>query len=211
MQGMRKKAEPAPRKTHIRNPEQTRARLLQATVELLATKGPDALSIKEAAQLANVSRGVAYQHFEDRDHLLREAKGWITERLLESIQNSSVASADDVMLHVARLIMQNRDAATLLVADAIAGRELSHDHPINRMVRQTLKHMQSAGEARADLDVDVLAYIFLGMTSTLVMLSRLPDSDPDELAQRFTRELSNMIRHGIFSPEPATARQQSRK
>lgn len=203
---MRKKVAAAPRKAHIRNPEQTRARLLQATVELLATKGPDALSIKEAAQLANVSRGVAYQHFEDRDHLLSEAKGWITERLLESIQNSSVASADDVMLHVARLLMQNRDAATLLVSDAISGRELSPDHPINRMVRQTLKHMQTSGEARADLDIDMLAYIFLGMTSTLVMLSRLPDSDPEQLAQRFTRELSNLIRHGIFASEPPAAR-----
>ncbi len=204
--GMSKKVEPTPRKTHIRNPVQTRARLLQATVELLALKGPDALSIKEAAQLANVSRGVAYQHFTDRDHLLREAKGWITERLLESVQYSSVASADDVMLQTARLVMQNRDAATLLIADAIAGRELSTDHPINRMVRQTLKHMQSTGEARADLDVEILSYIFLGMTSTLVMLSRLPESNPEELAQRFTRELSNFIRHGIFSPAPAPQR-----
>ena len=199
---MNKPAEPTPRKTHIRNPVQTRERLLQATVELLALKGPDALSIKEAAQLANVSRGVAYQHFTDRDHLLREAKGWITERLLESVQYSSVASADDVMLQTARLVMQNRDAATLLIADAIAGRELSTDHPINRMVRQTLKHMQSTGEARADLDVEILSYIFLGMTSTLVMLSRLPDSDHEQLAQRFTRELSNFLRHGIFSPTP---------
>ncbi|PTU30494.1 TetR/AcrR family transcriptional regulator [Stenotrophobium rhamnosiphilum] len=197
---MSKTVEPTPRKTHIRNPVQTRERLLQATVELLALKGPDALSIKEAAQLANVSRGVAYQHFTDRDHLLREAKGWITERLLESVQYSSVASADDVMLQTARLVMQNRDAATLLIADAIAGRELSSDHPINRMVRQTLKHMQSTGEARADLDVEILSYIFLGMTSTLVMLSRLPDSDHEQLAQRFTRELSNFLRHGIFSP-----------
>lgn len=203
---MRKKVLPTPRKTHIRNPVQTRARLLQATVELLATKGPDALSIKEAAQLANVSRGVAYQHFEDRDHLLREAKGWITERLLESVQYSSVASADDVMLQTARLVMQNRDAATLLIADAIAGRELSSDHPINRMVRQTLKHMQNTGEARADLDIEILSYIFLGMTSTLVMLSRLPESDPEALAQRFTRELSNFLRHGIFAPEPPPAR-----
>lgn len=202
---MSKTVEPTPRKTHIRNPVQTRERLLQATVELLALKGPDALSIKEAAQLANVSRGVAYQHFADREHLLREAKGWITERLLESVQYSSVASADDVMLQTARLVMQNRDAATLLIADAIAGRELSTDHPINRMVRQTLKHMQTTGEARADLDVEILSYIFLGMTSTLVMLSRLPDSDHEELAQRFTRELSNFIRHGIFTPTPQRA------
>ncbi len=199
---MREETKPAASKTRIRNPVQTRARLLQATVELLALKGPDGLSIKEAAQLAKVSRGVAYQHFQDRGHLLSEAKGWITERLIESMQGSgmAMAGADDVMLHVARLILQNRDAATLLISDAIAGRELSPEHPINRLIRQSLERLKSTGEARADLDTEVLSYIFLGMTSTLVMLSRLPNSDAEDLAQRFTRELSGFMRQGIFSP-----------
>src|SRR3546814_6819334 len=56
----------APSKTRTRNPEQTRAKLLQATIDLLADKGADALSLKEAARIAKVSRGVAYQHFQDR-------------------------------------------------------------------------------------------------------------------------------------------------
>mgnify|MGYP006146286733 CR=1 FL=1 len=119
------KKKTAARKPRIRNPVLTRARLLQATVELLAQKGADGLSIKEAAELAQVSRGVAYQHFKHRDHLLREAKTWMTERVLESIQTSDVAAPDDVLLHTARLVLQNRDAATLLMSDAIAGRELS--------------------------------------------------------------------------------------
>ncbi|HEY0914154.1 MAG TPA: TetR/AcrR family transcriptional regulator [Solimonas sp.] len=205
---MRQKTETAARKPRIRNPVQTRARLLQATVELLARKGPDGLSIKEAAELAEVSRGVAYQHFEDRDHLLREAKGWITERLLESMKDSGVAVADDVLLHTARLVLKNRDATTLLISDAIAGRELLPAHPINRLLRLSLEQLKKNGEARADLDIEILSYIFLGMTSTLVMLSRIPDSDPEELAQRFARELSAFMREGIFSPTllPGTPR-----
>lgn len=201
---MRQKTDTAARKPRIRNPVQTRARLLQATVELLARKGPDGLSIKEAAELAEVSRGVAYQHFEDREHLLREAKGWITERLLESMQNSGVAAADDVLLHTARLVLQNRDATTLLISDAIAGRELLPEHPINRLLRLSLEQLKKSGEARADLDIEILSYIFLGMTSTLVMLSRIPDSDPEELAQRFARELSAFMREGIFSSPTAS-------
>lgn len=197
---MTESIKPAARRPRIRNPVQTRARLLQATVEILAQKGPDGLSIKEAASLAKVSRGVAYQHFEHREHLLREAKGWITERLLESMQEGSVAKADDMMLHVARLVMQNRDAVTLLVSDAIAGRELSPNHPITRIVRQSLERLKGTGEARADIDIDILAYIFLGMTSTLVMLSRIPDADQEALAQRFARELSGFMRRGILSP-----------
>jgi AcrR family transcriptional regulator len=186
-------------KTRIRNPALTRARLLQATVEILAQKGPDGLSLKDAASLANVSRGVAYQHFEDREHLLREAEDWITARLLESIQAEAVADPDEVLLSATRLILQNRDAASLLIADAMAGRDLSPKHPINRLIRQSLERMQAAGEARADLDIDILSYIFLGMTSTLVMLSRLPDSDPEELAQRFAREFAAFMEQGVFT------------
>ncbi|MFP5306835.1 MAG: TetR/AcrR family transcriptional regulator [Gammaproteobacteria bacterium] len=186
------------RKTRIRNPTQTRARLLQATVEIMAQKGADGLSIKEAARLAKVSRGVAYQHFEHREHLLREAKGWITERMLDSMQNMDPASADDLLLRMARLILQNRDAATLLISDAVAGRDLSLDHPITRLVRESLERLKRTGEARAGLDTDILAYIFLGMVSTLVMLSRLPGTDAEELAQRFTREFSNFMLLGIY-------------
>lgn len=199
---MTEKAKPGkrPRKAHIRNPELTRARLLQATVEILARKGPDGVSLKDAATLANVSRGVAYQHFEHREHLLREAKEWITVRLLESIQKEAVSDPDEVLLNATRLILQNRDAATLLIADAMAGRDLSPKHPINRLIRMSIERMQAAGEARADLDIDIVSYIFLGMTSTLVMLSRLPDSDPEDLAQRFAREFSAFMNQGVFTP-----------
>jgi AcrR family transcriptional regulator len=194
------------RKTRIRNPTQTRARLLQATVEIMAQKGADGLSIKEAARLAKVSRGVAYQHFEHREHLLREAKGWITERMLDSMQNMDPASADDLLLRMARLILQNRDAATLLISDAVAGRDLSLDHPITRLVRESLERLKRTGEARADLDADILAYIFMGMVSTLVMLSRLPGTDAEELAQRFTREFSGFMRLGIYASSARTPR-----
>lgn len=188
------------RKPRIRNPVLTRARLLQATVEILAQKGAEGLSIKEAARLAKVSRGVAYQHFEHREHLLSEAKGWITERIVESMQTADTATPDRLLLHMARLILQNRDAATLLISDAIAGRDLSLDHPLNRLVKASLEQMKSRGEARADLDIEVLSFIFLGMVSTLVMLSRLPGSDAETLAQRFTREFSSFMRQGIYEP-----------
>lgn len=194
------KPQKQPKISRIRNPALTRARLLQATVEILAQKGADGLSIKEAARLAKVSRGVAYQHFEHREHLLREAKGWITERLLESMQNANTATPDDLLLHMARLILNNRDAATLLITDAIAGRDLSLDHPLNRLLAVSLEQMKGRGEARADLDIEILSYIFLGMVSTLVMLSRLPGSEVEVLAQRFTREFSSFMRQGIFDP-----------
>lgn len=205
-----KAKKPVVRPARIRNPALTRARLLQATVELLARKGADGLSIKEVALLAKVSRGVAYQHFEHREHLLAEAKKWISASLLESLQNSGPVNPDDLLLHMARLILRNREAATLLISDAIAGRDLSADHPLNRWLLQALDQLKRSGAARAELDSEILSYIFLGMVSTLVMLSRLPGTDPEDLAQRFKKEFSEFMRHGIYA-QPAPAPRRSSK
>src|ERR1700743_3524324 len=61
-------------KKRVRDPVLTRAKLLQATIELVTEKGAAALSLKEAARRAKVSRGVAYLHFDDREQLLHEAQ-----------------------------------------------------------------------------------------------------------------------------------------
>lgn len=198
----------APRKkTRIRNPEQTRARLLQATVEILAQKGEEGVSLKDAALRANLSRGVAYQHFRDRDHLLSEAKDWITDRMVDSMSILDPATADVKLLQMARLILFHRDAATLLVSEALAGRELAPDHPITRMLREALQSLKDSGQARPDADVEILTYIFLGMVATQIMLSRLPGADKEQLAQRFTRELSAFMRQGLFqAPAPLKTR-----
>src|SRR6266404_9450021 len=73
-------------KVRTRNPMETRAKLLQATIDLIAEKGPDALSLKEAARRAKVSRGVAYLHFVDRDELMSKARSWISDQLQEGVR-----------------------------------------------------------------------------------------------------------------------------
>jgi len=183
----------------VRNPAQTRSRLLQASVELMARNGVEAVSLKEAARLARVSRGVAYQHFNDRDHLLREAKAWIAERLLAVLAQSDPGDAEGQLLRMTRLILDNRDACTLLLGDALAGRALAPDHPITRLLRQLLEGLKSSGAARADLDVEILAYIFLGMVSSLIMLGHVTPDARETLAQRFSDELLRFMQKGIFN------------
>lgn len=190
----------APRtKQRNRNPEQTRARLLQATIGLVAEKGADALSLKEAARIAKVSRGAAYQHFEDRDHLLREAKSWISERLMEAVAEVDSASMDEHVEQIARLVLNNREASTLLVADALAGRSLDASHPLYKLTLKVLEGFRAGGGARSDTDVEVLSVIMLGTVATLIMLSHLPGGgDTGDLARRFTREWTRILREGIF-------------
>lgn len=198
------------KKPRVRNPQHTRAKLLQATIDLLAAKGPDALSLKEAARVANVSRGVAYQHFTDRDHLLREAKAWMSDRLLESANEVQPAlkekDVDQVthesVLHIAKLVLSNREAARLLIIDALAGKALEADHPIFKLVIRDLELLQASGKARSDIDIEILSFILLGSISTILMLSHSPNAgDIDSLAQRYTATWTRLIREGMLTKE----------
>jgi AcrR family transcriptional regulator len=193
-------SETSTQKTRIRNPKQTRVKLLQATIDLVAEKGADALSVKEAARVANVSRGVAYQHFEDRDHLLREAKAWLSERLLDSITGElTPESMEDRVYRSARLVLNNRDACRLLIADAMAGKDLLLDHPLYRLLTDALEQFRTSGNARPDMDLGILSSILFGVMTSIVMMSYQDNSDVDQLARRFTVEWTRILREGIFT------------
>jgi AcrR family transcriptional regulator len=194
-------------KPRIRNPAQTRARLLQATIGLVAEKGDDALSVKEAARAANVSRGAAYQHFEDRDHLLREAKTWIADRLAEAVGVFNSAPLELQVSQVVDLVLGNREAARLLVADCLAGKGIEADHPLYRRLLQCLEDFKASGDARTDIDVDVMSYIMLGSVASMVMLSRPREGiDIADLSRRYTAEWTRILRQGIFALEKPVER-----
>ncbi|MDB5968655.1 MAG: TetR/AcrR family transcriptional regulator [Hydrocarboniphaga sp.] len=197
-------SERSPQKTRTRNPEQTRARLLQATIDLVAEKGAGALSLKEAARVANVSRGVAYQHFEDRDHLLREAQASLSERLAESMAGElHPDTMEDRVYQVARLVLNNREASRILIADALAGKNLTKDHPLYRLLTDALEQFRASGSARQDMDLEILSSILVGVVTSIVMLSYQVNSDVDTVAQRFTDEWTGILREGIFVKHPA--------
>jgi len=194
------------KKARVRNPAQTRENLLKATVDLLAHRGADGLSLKAVARAANVSRAVAYQHFDDRDHLLREAKIWLSNRLLDSVKDLDSSSMEAQVSSVARVVLGNREAYRVLIADALGGKDLDSEHPLHKVVGQMLEHSRASGDARGDIDVEILSFIMIGSVATLVMLSwRHEAAGIEELAARFTREWGRMLRQGIFAKSDQSA------
>jgi AcrR family transcriptional regulator len=200
-----------PRKHRQRNPAQTRLKLLQATIQLLAEKGVDALSVKEVARIAGVSRAVAYQHFDDREHLLQEAKRWMSHSL-ESIAQSDSSSLEERVHHVSRLVLGNREASRLLIAGALGGQDLSSDHPLYQQVMQLLQEFTVSGNARKDIDIEIMYFIMIGVIASLIMVgARHKRDDIDELADRFTVEWTRVLRHGIFLPGKARSAHAARR
>jgi AcrR family transcriptional regulator len=188
------------KKKRTRNPVATRAKLLQATIELITEKGAAALSLKEAALRANVSRGVAYMHFEDREQLLNEAKVWISEGLQEGIQRFGKAgSLHDRTFYNTKLVLSHPEAAKLMITAAMAGTDLAAEHPLHKLVLNMLKELKANGKVRADIDLEIMTSIMFGSIASTIMLGEQRKGDDlDELAERFTREWSRILRDGIF-------------
>ena len=68
-----------------RNPEATREEILAAARTVLASDGPDGLSLSKVAHLAGVNRGTAYQHFETREDLIKATVAWVSEHLSTTV------------------------------------------------------------------------------------------------------------------------------
>jgi AcrR family transcriptional regulator len=191
-----KKPQPMPR---IKNSEHTRMKLLQATIDLVAKKGADALEMKEVARTASVSRAMAYRHFDDREHLLREAKQWLSDRLLESVTEPQSTSLEDQVYEAAKLVLGNREASRLWVADALDGKVHDLDHPLYKTLIQSLEQFRVSSNARHDIDVEVLTSIMFGVVATLIILGQQQkDADVEDIARRFSAEWTRILSRGLF-------------
>jgi AcrR family transcriptional regulator len=186
----------------IRNPVVTRAKLLQATIELVSEKGAAALSLKEAANRANVSRGVAYLHFEDREQLLQEAKTWISEGLQTGVtQFNENTSLHDRTFHTTKIVLNHPEASKLLIDAAMAGTDLDRGNPLYKLVLNLIKELKANGRSRPDIDVEIMTYIMFGsIAATLMLGAQRKGDDIDWLAERFANEWDNMMEKGMFAP-----------
>ena len=188
-------------KKRIRNPRLTREKLLQATLDLVAEKGVEALSMKEAALRAEVSRSVAYLHFEDREHLLKEAKAWISEGLQQHVKRSGKdETLYERVLYTTKLIMKNPVASKVMMLDALAGGEFDLCDPLYSAVSERLNKIKAAGGLEHDVDVEIMSYIHLGgsIASALLLRDQHKGDDPDDLAERFAREWTRVLESGMF-------------
>ena len=184
----------------IRNPEKTRAKLLDATIDLISEKGPHSLSVIEAARVAKVSRGIAYHHFKDRNHLLREAMNVVAHRLEGRAKRRKGASLHDRVLYSTLFVFENPDICRLMITEAIAGKNLDRQHPMVKFDIKLLQDLISSGQGRTDLDPEIVAYISIGTIGAVLMLrEQYKGEDMDALAERFTNEWISILTNGIFA------------
>ena len=187
-------------KKQVRNPEATRTKLLQAAIELVAAKGSEGLSLQDVARFAKVSRGIAYHHFKDPNQLLRQAMQWAAHRLQEGVKQLNGASLHDRVMYSTVFVLENPDICRLMIADALAGKDVSRRYPFIKLVTKMLRQLRARQLARPDLDEECVSYIAFSTLCAILMLRHQHKGvDTTALAERFSGEWVHILTNGIFA------------
>lgn len=115
--------EPRPTDRRVRR---TRERLRQAMVQLLLEKEPQAITVRELTDLADVNRGTFYTHYKDiydmleqmENEMFRELEALLDSYSAESILRDLTAIFEDVFAFVGR----NREMIQVFVGNQAADR-----------------------------------------------------------------------------------------
>lgn len=168
--------------------ERTRARILEATLELLAAKGHKGVSLAEVAELAGLSRAGVQHHFADVDGLVLAA---LDHRNLNNVRALHVLEArtvDELFAAMVRMMEFNSWTPELVRAyTLLSGGSVATGHPAHTWFGQhyawargsiaaLLTRARDEGTIRADCDPATVA---VQLVSLLEGVQILWLHDPD--------------------------------
>lgn len=199
-------------KRRARDPEATRADILEAALSLLSQDGPDALSLSAVAVRAGVNRGTAYQHFETREKLVAETLQEVSDRMFravfgdpETIGERDVEKVDMVETteRLARFAMDNTDLCRIWLLQLLTLPDPSTD-PFWREYVGSIGRFAQTPLAEKGIDVEVWSVISLAGNFLWPLWARSHSHDENErnvLADRFVREMLRLSLYGAVNED----------
>lgn len=158
------------RKTRERDPVATRKAILTAAQTILAKDGPEGLSVAQVATLAGVNRGTAYQHFPDRNSLLKATIASVSEALVEAvwpdgeIANGGLRFTDETLPHSARRLAeftaQNASFCRIWLFELLSSDDPGSD-PFSRAWLNSVRAFCESTDAIEGIDAEAYAVITL--------------------------------------------------
>lgn len=181
--------------------DETRERILDAAYELFCTRGIRHSSMDEIARRAKAARITVYRKFETKDALidevmLREFQRYF-ERFAAEVRGCQTVAERVEMAFVSslRTFGENPLLVNLLDndRDSVVGSLIGQDGQmiatVRRFVAGRLATEQAAGQLHADLDVDLLAEMFVRIcASYLTIPTDLVDLADDDALRGIARQ-----------------------
>ncbi len=190
----RRSPNPAERK---RDPERTRARILEAAAAEFGAKGYAATRTTDIAARAGVNKQLISYYFGGKEGLYRElATSWHSSA-------AEMAGKDQPLDAVlAGFVMTTlTDHGKLWAWSNLAGDSPPTDEAFLRKQVEQMRARQDAGELPADLDSGFLLLALMAVASAPLSLrhtaAQITGEDPStpEFAQKYAAQLSRLVQH----------------
>lgn len=156
----------------------TREALLGAGVDVIARVGVSGLTISSITEAADVALGSFYNHFEDREHYLRELFVEQTFEWLDDVRSTRRAGFEDEADRLAAATImvvrrsQERPAWGIFIAEALAAAELTNSDLIADLIVPVIEGGSERGSFTVS-DPVLAARLVLGLIrQSLIHLSK---------------------------------------
>ncbi len=192
---------PLARKRALRSDaKSSRKTLLDAARELFAQKGPEGLTVAAVARKAGLNRSTAYQHFRNRNEVLRAVSAAFAQEVRELLQeNRAFGDQIEFFVHY----FQDRPDIARLWMFQLLGEQGGARAPGWGDYVSSLERLAHSPKSQDGIDAEMLGVI--GMSSALVwslMARQRTDSDQEANAEtrRFAAELKRLFLFGALRP-----------
>ncbi|MCE6994092.1 TetR/AcrR family transcriptional regulator [Saccharothrix sp. S26] len=182
-----------------RDPERTKARILEAATAEFAAKGYAAARVSAIADRAGVNKQLISYYFGGKEGLYRELSG----RWRQQGGQLTEGPLAEVVRGFVRSTREQRDWARLMVWQNVSGDDMPDegDADFLRAQVEALRARQEAGEIPPDLDPACLLLALTAAASATLFMPRMAhritgqDPDTDEFAEHYAEQLARLVRH----------------
>jgi AcrR family transcriptional regulator len=205
----RKTTEAAPKRRR-RNPEVTRDEILAAARTVLASDGPDGLSLSKVAHLAGVNRGTAYQHFETREDLIKATVTWVSEYLSQSVfgqfegEGRSPSNGErpiyDFMTSMGDFAVENPELGRIWLYEILSCKDPNEDVFFRKFVEST-QALSESESSEEGIDAEALSVMILAgyfLWPVWVRARAGSEKERKAMSLRMRREFLRMSLHGTL-------------
>lgn len=171
-----------PRPKQRLSAEARQEQIIQVAVDLAGERGMQGVTTQDMADAMGLTQGAIFRHFPSKDAIWLAAMGWIRERLM-GVLGAAAQGAADPLDALARMFHAHVDfiAKHPAIPRMVFSGQMLHDSPkLKALVQEIisgyedrlmalLREAREAGLARADLDEQSAAILFIGMIQGLVV------------------------------------------
>lgn len=171
----------------------TRAALLAAGLDLLASRPIDAIAIDEVVAAAGVAKGSFFNHFADKHAFAAAVAAEVRAEVEEQVTRANEGITDPVeriaggMAVAAAFALRQPARARVLLRHQSAAAEA--DHPLNRGLRADLEAALAARQLRPEAATSGIAY-WLGLCQVVMIVLVETRPDPAQAAIRLEEMLA---------------------